>query len=89
MAKKNKIPQILFNFHVWFDRKLCTGFLEIWNKNHYSRGGSMDLANGDNIKGIIIAVHDNYINDKNITVFTQCLCLVLKHRPNVITLFSF
>lgn len=49
----------------------------------------MDLANGDNIKGIIIAVHDNYINDKNITVFTQCLCLVLKHRPNVITLFSF
>lgn len=44
--------------------------MEIWSKNHYSRGGSLDLINGDDIKGIINAVYDNYIVDKNRFVFT-------------------
>lgn len=39
-------------------------------KNHYRRGGSLNLTNGDDIKGIINVVYDNYINDKNRSVFT-------------------
>lgn len=41
-----------FNFCFWFAGKLFAGFSEIQSTNNHSRGGSLGLTAGDDIKGI-------------------------------------